>query len=201
MVVLKRAMKDGMQGGLAAAQTLITNNPATQPLLDLLPKDGPLPTIQQLEQKASVQLQISLTMLANQCKAAKCQPLEVFTRSMQRTTHKAGVDIIGMEFRPKDRHARKRQRSVTLPPEDCQELVQALQQLGVQLRVAELVVAYVQFLILWESHKTVVPVEEYLKHMLPGNLQRSLNVGYSGFPCGLCHVAGYTVGYRGGLHC
>ena len=94
MVVLKRAMKDSKEAAIAAKQTLAANNPATSTLLKMLPDEGPLPTMQQVERKASKQLRESLAKLAKQCEAASCKPLEVFSRSVQCTTHKTGAPRI-----------------------------------------------------------------------------------------------------------
>ena len=94
MVVMKRAMKDGKEAALTAKQILISNNPATSALLKMLPDDGLLPTMQQVEQKASKQLRESLAKLAKLCESAGCKPLEVFTRSAQCTAHKEGPQKI-----------------------------------------------------------------------------------------------------------
>ena len=53
LAVMKRPMRAGRQAMCAARLILVTNNIDTCPLLEMLPDQGPLPTVQQLEQRAS----------------------------------------------------------------------------------------------------------------------------------------------------
>ena len=94
MEVMQEAMRDSKEAAMAARLTLTNDNPAMRPFLAMMPENGPVPTVKQLEQRASDQLLESLTKLANQCAAAQCQPLEVFTRSMQSRVHMAAANSI-----------------------------------------------------------------------------------------------------------
>ena len=170
MAVLTRAMEGGKKAALAAKGTLISNNPDTQPLLDVLPENGPLPTVQQIEQKASDQLMMSLTKLAKQCEAASCQPLELFTRSMQCNTRKAGVQKICISTSVHERQAQRNQAGMTLPDGWCSTCTRDLQQLGVPQRLADLMVAYVQVLG-WQQSEGDETANPDLNHMLPGKLE------------------------------
>ena len=173
MVVLKRAMQDGREAAIAAKLTLAANNPATSTLLKLLPDDGPLPTMQQVEQKASKRLRESLTKLAKQCESAGCKPLEVFTRSAQCTRSKEGPQrtvkgtmTSGQQYTPSNR---LQLDSV------FQGSVQFLQQLGVQESVARFILTLMRFVAMQQSpanRTTELPVAESdPNHMLPGELQ------------------------------
>ncbi|CAL5223111.1 g5573 [Coccomyxa viridis] len=125
MVVLKRAMKDGKEAALVVKHALKSNNIETRLLLDLLPNNGPLPTLQQIEQKMSLPRLLSLSNLAEQCKAANLKPLEVFTRSVQCTARRNAFGIVSIR---------------SLAP----DLSRDLQQLGAQQKLADLIVAYLQ---------------------------------------------------------
>ena len=94
MVVMKRANKDGREASCAAKMTLLSINLATRLMLRALPDYGPLPRMQHVEQEASDQLLESLDKLAEQCAAARCQPLEVFRRSVQCATHRTALESI-----------------------------------------------------------------------------------------------------------
>ena len=152
MVVIRRAMKDGRDAAIAAKQSLLSNNPATQPFLMMLPDDGPLPKMKHLEQQASEQLLRSLTTLTNQCDAAHCHALEVFTRSVHCTTHKAAMESLAIKGRIYQRQqqmeqldetlARRKRRLTTAPP--VLECLKALQELGVPAHVAALTVTFMQ---------------------------------------------------------
>ena len=176
MAVLQRAMQAGPDAAVAARHTLISNNPATQTLLKLLPDSGQLPTIQQLEQQESILLLADVMKLARQSEAANFEPLEVFTRSVQCTTRKAAVAIIGVNVSVRGRRPANDQHRVDLLRSS--RLEQDLQQLGVQQGLADLIVAYLRFLMLRDDDDSVagsraVPAELYLNHMLPGSLQPS----------------------------
>ena len=169
MVVLKRAMNNGKEAALAAKHTLESNNPATQPLLDLLPDSEPLPTMQQVEQKASKQLLRSLTQLAEQCRAANFKPLEVFSRSVQCKRREAGTQ--GIRTNPR---AKAKLDQLPLEAKWWEVAVRALQHLKVPQSVGDLIAAYLQILI-WAqlNDMSVTMVELCLNHMLPGSPQRS----------------------------
>ncbi|CAL5223206.1 g5681 [Coccomyxa viridis] len=70
MVALSRAIKAGKMAALTAKMTLVSNDPATATLLNILPAEVPLPKIRHVEDKASERLLECLTQLAEQCKAA-----------------------------------------------------------------------------------------------------------------------------------
>ncbi len=89
LVVVGRAMKDGGDAVLFRKQVLISNMPPTSLFLLLLPDKGQLPSLKQLEGpvKGSPPLRKWLSLVAELCAAAKCQPLELFTRSAACTAH------------------------------------------------------------------------------------------------------------------
>lgn len=186
IVVVKRAMRGGREAALAAQQTLINNNPATQPFLKSLPADGPLPTMQHVEQTASKQLLESLTKLAKQCSAATCQPLEVFSRSVQCTTHKTGEPRLqafwsqaGFNLKGKVQGRLENLLQTKMPQmvtcKDSPELVRGLQRLGVQESVVHLMNTFIMFVKMRQSpgYRANMLDDSDLNHMLPGELQRS----------------------------
>ena len=164
MVVLKRAMKDGKEAALVVKHALKSNNIETRLLLDLLPNNGPLPTLQQIEQKMSLPRLLSLSNLAEQCKAANLKPLEVFTRSVQCTARRNAFGIVSIR---------------SLAP----DLSRDLQQLGAQQKLADLIVAYLQPLAQRQDEEGVNrrsnALEVCLNHMLPGSSQHFQSVGAS----------------------
>ena len=168
MVVMKRAIRGGREAAAEAKLTLVCNNLATRPMLDLLPEEGLLPTVKHLEQRASDQLLQGLTKLANQCKAARCQPLEVFTRSLQCTAHRAAANS--------SNHGRcqsqeREEQRMMLTPSLCQAIVQAVQQLGMQQSVAALMLAFLQVLQSCHGDKDQdMLAEPCINHMLPGKV-------------------------------
>ena len=94
MTVLQRAMADGQESAVSAREVLISNNSLTRPLLLMVPDEGALPSMETLQQQASSRVFESLSKLAEQCTTAGFQPLEVFTRSVQCTTHNAALDSL-----------------------------------------------------------------------------------------------------------
>lgn len=88
MVVMKRAMKDREGQARPAKETLIRNNRNTQYFLDLIPSEGGPPSLRAIEQSAPPDVFKTLSVLAQECAAAGCQPLDVFTRSLQCTPEK-----------------------------------------------------------------------------------------------------------------
>ena len=198
MVVLKRAMKGGKKAALAAKQKLISNNPDTQPLLEMLPVDGPLPTMQRVKQQASERLLDSLTKLAEQCSAAQCQPLEVFTRSVQCTTHKSARESLAVKGRIYQRQQRLHQLDRALARLE-RELPTGssimhhhvgLRQQGVPPYVASLTANFLQYYGMLRAHCNQPATEHRsdLDHLLPGRLCCSWKcVDERAFPYGLCH--------------
>ena len=89
LVVMSRAAKDGRQCLLSPQSRLsLANNPFTSLMfMELLPDHSKLPSLKQLERSATVADQETLRMLSEQCAAAGCEPLEVFTRSAECLTH------------------------------------------------------------------------------------------------------------------
>ncbi len=87
LVVMRRAAKDGSHAFLTTKQILTCNNPFVSPFMELLPDHSKLPSLKQLERSATVVDQETLRMLSEQCAAAGCEPLEVFTRSAECFTH------------------------------------------------------------------------------------------------------------------
>ena len=170
MLVLKRAAKYGRDTALAAKRTLISNNPDTQPLLEMLPDDELVPTMQQIEQEAPGQLLESLTRLTKQCEESSVLPLELFTRSMQCTTRKAGVQKICVSTSVHAKQPGKDQPGIVLPDSWRPACMRDLQQLGVQQSLADLVVTYVEVLAQQQSEGDET-AELDVNHMLPGELE------------------------------
>ena len=166
MVVMKRAMMGGGREGIIAAwHTLVTNNSATKPMLRMLLEEG-APTLSVVEQCASTELHESLSTLARQCEAASCQPLEVFTRSMQCTRRQADIQVM---------HFEKWAHLGTQDAQWCRKTVGALQQLGAQRSMAELIVAYLQVLTLPrdDAKQLGARAEFCLEDLLPGKVTHS----------------------------
>ncbi|CAL5225617.1 g8472 [Coccomyxa viridis] len=91
MVVLRRAMKGGTQAALAAALTLTSNNPATQPLLDMLLDYGLL----------------CLHSASQAVQGSKLPATEVFIRSMQCNTSNTGLKIAEMRWMTPEQQRRE----------------------------------------------------------------------------------------------
>ncbi len=87
LVVLKKALRDGPAAMMSTQDVLLANNPQLAHLLRLVPDDGKLPSLKQLERSASPAQRGWLDFISEQCVAAECQPLELFTRSAQCHTH------------------------------------------------------------------------------------------------------------------
>ena len=173
-VVLQRVVQDGKGAVPGAKRNLCSNNPATCLFLMMLPDDGQFPTMQQVEQKASGQLLEDLSKLVKQCEAAGCQPLEVFTRSVQCSKLMAGVQRNREMKRVRRRHERDNDETCApLADSVCQQLRQDLQQLGAPESLADLMEACWQIFARHQDvgKKTVTLAESELDHMLPGQLQ------------------------------
>ena len=105
LVVLKKALRrGGMDDMTGTKYLLIANNPVLSHFLGRVP-DGELPSLKQLEAQATSQARGVLALLYEHCAAAGWQPLEVFTRSAQCSTHlialqdkHAGDGADGAEF-------------------------------------------------------------------------------------------------------
>ena len=174
LAVMKRPVRGGKQAMCAARLILVTNNLETCPLLEMLPEAGPLPTVQQLQQRASDELLQSLTELARQCAAAQCQPLEVFKRSLQCKTHRAAAHSIAA----KRKMHRKLQQKKLHPrlPGWRQSFLQSAHDAGVQQILADLVVSFLAAQTLYNVDEEAAALfQPYLDHMLPGRLQSIVN--------------------------
>ena len=190
MVVMKRAMKGGRAAAIAAQQTLVSNNPATQPFLMMLPDDGPFPTMQTVEHQASEQLLESLTKLAEQYAAAHCQPLKVFSRSVQCTTNKSAIDSLANKGRIYQRQQRLPQLNKTLAwlrnmtNGHMMAHIIGLRELGVPTHVASLTANFLQYYgMLQNRAHWNQPATEHrsdLDHLLPGRHQCCWNVSMHG---------------------
>ena len=173
MVVIKRAAKDGREATAAAKLTLVSNDVATWPLLKMLPEDGPLPTAKQLEQRASDGLLESLSKLASLFAAAKCQPLEVFTRSVECAAHSAAANSVASVLRMHERQQRKEMQHV--PPSWRQERLLCFQRVGVLQSMAEVIVGFLHLSKLHRIDRDAgVLFRPYLDHILPGRPQSFL---------------------------
>ncbi|CAL5223081.1 g5540 [Coccomyxa viridis] len=183
MVVMKRAMNEGREAAMTAKQALISNNPATQPFLMMLPDDGPLPTMQHVKQESSDELCDGLINLAKQCAAAHCQPLEVFTRSVQCTTHKTAMKSLASKGRMYHRQQQlhqldnilaqyKRQLSNVESISEC--LYGVIIEQGVPESIAILTASFLQtYRLLRDTKYWYQPATEHradLDHLLPGAL-------------------------------
>lgn len=180
MEVVKRPMQDGPQAVQAAKKTLISNNTATKPFLSALPAAAPLPTCKHVERGASAELLRSLSKLARQCAANRCQPLEVFSRSVQCTAHAKCPSCTAVLCRTGHRGAFDwGQRQIPegpplLTPAMAQELARDLQQLGMQQSMGDL------HSILWQVLAEYVIDQDAkelmtqdLGHVFPGGCLRS----------------------------
>ena len=171
MVVIKRAMKDGRDAAYEAKLTLIANTPAAQPLLLMLPEEGALPSMKDLEGEASDLCRNGLSVLVDVCTEARCQPLEMFTRSVECTVCKAALRKLTANGEASERRQQRPQQCGILPLSWYQETERALQQLGATQSMAALIVS---FLKVYKHLLTVDPKSaEYARadliHMLPGN--------------------------------
>ena len=188
MVVVKRALIDGKQTMYSAKQTLEMNNPATHRFLRMLPDYEPLPTMKQIEQRASDQLLQSLTKLAEQCAAAQCQPLEVFARSMQCGARMH--DLGGRAAMPGayDWQLRQEQQGLPADPPSSQGLAKRLQRGGLQDTMAALIAAYWQaFHAYSKDHEANPFMVHDLEHLLPGRAGIICNCWRYGFQLGPSH--------------
>ena len=178
MVVMKRAMTRGREAALNTRLTLIANNPVTAHLLAMLPDEGAFPTMQHVQQKACEHTLEWLTTLASQCAEAGCQPLEVFTRSVQCPWHEAAHGEMRAKRRTHKGRVFERQQQAPqqhrdLPPSWYQDTEQALQRLGAQQSMAALIVS---FLRLYDGCRisgapdSTALMRVNITHMLPGML-------------------------------
>ncbi len=181
MVVMKRALTDGREAALAAMLILGSNNPFTRRFLMMLSNSSPPPTMKEIEQRATDQLLEHLTELATQCARVQCQPLEVFTRSMQcaaRVTHRDLFEELG-ERGPLDWELWKMPRSM---PYYSPDALERLQRDGMPRVLAHLWLTFTEALNVYNlDPKTAVLAAPDLNHMLPGRLQHSvdhLNLGF-----------------------
>ena len=184
MEVIQRAMMGhGRETALAAKQLLVSNNPAAQSFLAMLPDDGPLPSLQHVEEQASKHLFKSLAKLAKQLEAARCQPLEVFTRSVQCTTHKTAMLSLAAKGRMYEKQQRMQQLDQTMARHKrrltsegpAMECLQALEQMGLSAALVALTLTFMQTYRLlrdkeyWDEPATAHRSD--LDHLLPGRLQ------------------------------
>ena len=95
LVVLQRAMKEGHDAFIATKEILTSNDPRISLFLQLLPEDGKLPNLKQLEGSASAALDHWLRSTRALCASAECQALELFTRSALCSTHLRATRSVG----------------------------------------------------------------------------------------------------------
>ncbi|CAL5218575.1 g269 [Coccomyxa viridis] len=168
MVVMKRALTDGREAALAAMLILGSNNLFTRRFLMMLSNSSPPPTMKEIEQRATDQLLEHLTELATQCARVQCQPLEVFTRSMQcaaRVTHRDLFEELG-ERGPLDWELWKMPRSM---PYYSPDALERLQRDGMPRVLAHLWLTFTEALNVYNlDPKTAVLAAPDLNHMLPG---------------------------------
>ena len=174
MVVVERAMKDGKDAACEAMLTLGTNSPATRFLLVMLPEEGALPTMKDLEREASELCHGSLTFLAKVCAEARCQPLEVFTRSVDCTACKAALQAMSAPDGGVCEKLKQTPQQPEIPPLSWfQETEQALQQLGAQQSMAVLILSFLKFYMnqMSDDKDTEEATRLDIAHMLPGTFQ------------------------------
>ena len=87
LVVLKKALNDDPAAMTTTKEVLVSNNPQLEHFLRLVPDEGELPSLKQLEKSASSALRDCLDHVSEVCAAAECQPLEMLIRSIQCRTH------------------------------------------------------------------------------------------------------------------
>ena len=169
MVVIKRALSNSKQSVCSAKCILEMNNPATSDFLRMLPDNGLLPAMKQVEERASAQLLESLTKLAKQCAAAQCQPLEVFTRSMQCDARVKELEHGGVQRGAYEWQQRKEQQRMPLLSSFLQGLAEGLQRKHWPQDMADLYVTFAQLMRLYEHEAEATsygPAD--LDHILPG---------------------------------
>ncbi len=167
MVVVKRAMMPKHKI-IYTMLTLEFNSPATRPFLMMLPKNGSLPTMKDLEQRATAQVLESLTKLASQCAAVSCQPLEVFTRSVQCDARVKKLEHGGVQ-RGAYEWQQQEQRRMPLAPSFLQGLAEGLQRKQWPQDMADLYVTLSQVVGLYKDDAEAASYgPSDLDHMLPG---------------------------------
>ena len=119
LAVLKEALKECRASFISAKEALICNQPPTSSLLRLMPDEGKLPSLRQLEGSASVAARDWLGFVSEQCAAAECQPLELFTRSVQCTMHLSALrsNQAGTAFAARLQRLQAIERSLGVPYE------------------------------------------------------------------------------------
>ena len=86
-MVLRAALKEGRATLERTMEILACNHPPATTLLQLVPNDGRFFSLKQLEGSLGAAARDWLGFVSEQCAAAECQPLDLFTRSAQCTTH------------------------------------------------------------------------------------------------------------------
>ena len=94
LVVLRKAMNDSPAAVPAAKEVLMSNVPQLEHFLCLVPDEGELPSLKQLEGSASPALRDCLNHISEVCAAAECQPLEMLTRSIQCRAHLTALQSV-----------------------------------------------------------------------------------------------------------
>ena len=113
LVVLHRAQKEG-RGALAALKELLkSNDPRTSLFLQMLPEDGELPSLKQLESSSATRDWLHSTF--ELCRSAECQPLELFTRRTLCSTHLRAAHSVGStEFAARQQRLQAMETSLAL---------------------------------------------------------------------------------------
>ena len=87
LVVMKRALMNGGDAAALVGTKLAFNNSAMRSLLNRLSKGAAMLSLAPFGRNAPSKMLDSLTLLAEQCAAAGCQPLAVLTWSAQCDTN------------------------------------------------------------------------------------------------------------------
>ena len=87
LMVMRIALETNPISGQIIKNVFVTNLPLTSFFLELLPEEGKLPSLQQLEQSVSDTCRQCLGGISRLCAEAEFEPLEVFTRSAMCMTH------------------------------------------------------------------------------------------------------------------
>ena len=171
--VLKEELGDSRAAANAAQEIMQANNAAVTPFIETLSNVGPLPSLQRVEQTASERLVESLQQLAQECEAASCKPIEVFTRSVQCKRRRDSSQDLQLAAA-----AQKAQSSLPPTSARCEDIAESLCNLGVVKSLAYLIVTSAHLLSesvgdIARGNTQLKPHEVYigLDHMLPGELQ------------------------------
>ena len=178
--LVKAATDSGSDVVHDARRVLVSNNPLTRCYLDLLQDDANLLSLEALERTESPKPSEALTLLAEQCAAAGCQPLEVFTRSLQCRTHLTALSRPAGQAEPQYL-SQKQMRQISAMM-DARQMLDALPQLGVRPGLDSLLINLLYLLAAMQlfaepgaladgCHPSVGCCMSHIEHLFPGRRQ------------------------------